>query len=136
MRPPGSAQAEDPSRRADPPSRSARGRRGEDLAASLLEAEGWSIVARNYRWRGGEIDIAASLGEVLAFTEVKTWDKWGPEELERAIGPEKRRRIVETAKIFLSRHREYKDWSVRFDVILIKGDAVVQRYPSAFTGDV
>jgi len=30
---------------------------GEDIAAVSLEAEGWSIVARNFRWRGGEIDI-------------------------------------------------------------------------------
>jgi len=136
MRPRGSAAAGDPGPRADPDSRSARGRRGEELAASLLQAEGWSILARNFRWKGGEIDIAASRGELIAFTEVKTWGKWGREELERAIGPEKRRRIVETAKIFLSRHREYKDWSVRFDVILIRGDAVVARYPSAFTGEL
>jgi putative endonuclease len=114
----------------------AKGRAGEDIAAAFLEAEGWAIVARNFRWRGGEIDIAAAREGVIAFTEVKSWGKMGPEELERAIGADKRRRIVETAKIFLSRHREYKDWSVRFDVILIKGDAVVERYPSAFAGDL
>jgi Holliday junction resolvase-like predicted endonuclease len=60
----------------------------------------------------------------------------GPEELERSIGPEKRRRIVETSKIFLSRHREYNDWRVRFDVILLRDGLVVERYPSAFTGEL
>lgn len=118
------------------PSCSAKGREGESVAADFLQAEGWSIVARNLRWKGGEIDIVALRERVIAFTEVKSWNAMGPEELERAIGPDKRRRIIETAKIFLSRHREYNDWSVRFDVVLVRGGMVVERYPSAFTGDL
>jgi putative endonuclease len=116
--------------------RAAAGRLGEALAAAYLEAEGWAVVARNFRWRGGEIDIAATREGVIAFVEVKSWENLGVAELERAIGADKRRRIVETAKIFLSRHREYNDWSVRFDVILVRGGAVVERYRSAFTGEL
>ena len=117
-------------------SQSAKGKAGEDLASAFLESEGWSILARNLRWKGGEIDIVAARGRLIAFTEVKAWESLGPEELERAIGPEKRRRIVETAKIFLSRHREYNDWSVRFDVILVRGGKVAERYASAFAGEL
>jgi putative endonuclease len=106
------------------------------VATSYLEAEGWSILARNYRWRGGEIDIAAHREGVIAFVEVKAWSTMGCEELERAIGPDKRRRIVETSKIFLSRYREYSDWIVRYDVILVRGGAVARHYPSAFTGEL
>jgi putative endonuclease len=113
-----------------------KGRAGEDVAVAFLEAEGWTIISRNLRWRGGEIDIVAAKDGVIAITEVKSWDSMGPEELERAIGYDKRRRIIETTKIFLSRHREYKDWSLRFDVILVRGAAVVERYPSAFTGEL
>jgi putative endonuclease len=117
-------------------SRAVKGRNGEGVAAASLEAEGWSILERNFRWKGGEVDIIATRGGVIAFTEVKSWESMGPEELERAIGPNKRRRIVETSKIFLLRHREYNDWSVRYDVILIRGNTVVEHYPSAFAGDV
>jgi putative endonuclease len=113
-----------------------KGREGETIVASLLEAEGWEIVARNYRWKGGEVDIIASRDGILAFTEVKAWEKMGLEELERAIGADKRRRIVETAKIFLSRYRQYNGWSVRFDVALVRGGTVVERYNSAFTGEL
>jgi putative endonuclease len=116
-------------------SAAAKGRDGEQVAASFLEAEGWSIIGRNVRWKGGEIDIAAVRDGVIAFAEVKSWESMGCEELERAIGSEKRRKIIETAKIFLSRHRQYDDWSVRFDVILVRGGAVVERYPAAFTTD-
>jgi putative endonuclease len=116
-------------------SSSARGRRGEEVAAASLEAEGWAILERNYRSRLGEVDIIAEREGILAFIEVKTWEKTGSGELERAIGTDKRRRIVETAKIFLSRHRKYNDRSVRFDVLLVRGGVVAERYPSAFTGE-
>ena len=118
------------------PSSAERGRAGEAVAAAFLEAEGWSLLERNFRWRGGEVDIIASREGVLAFTEVKSWEKIGSEGLEMAIGADKRRRIVETSKIFLSRHREYNDWSIRYDVLLVRGGAVVERYPSAFTGEL
>lgn len=117
-------------------SRSEVGRLGEGIAAASLEAEGWSIVARNFRWARGEIDLIAAREGLLSFVEVKSWETMGSEELERAIGADKRRRIVETAKIFLSRHREYNGWSIRFDVILVRGGSVVEIYPSAFTGEL
>jgi putative endonuclease len=117
-------------------SSAAKGRIGEDVAAAFLQAEGWSIIGRNIRWKGGEIDIASAREGLIVFTEVKSWEGIGPDELEASIGTDKRRRIIETAKIFLSRHREYNDWSVRFDVILVRGGKVVERYPSAFTGEL
>jgi putative endonuclease len=117
-------------------SRFERGRAGEAAAADYLEADGWAIVGRNFRWSGGEIDLIAARGDCLAFVEVKSWESMGREELARAIGPNKRRKIVETSKIFLSRHREYNSWSLRFDVILVQRGKVVEHYPSAFTGEL
>jgi putative endonuclease len=117
-------------------SSTAAGRAGEEAAAAFLEAEGWRIVGRNFRWRGGELDIVAARAGVVAFVEVKAWERLGPEELDRAIGPEKRRKIVETAKIFLSRYREYSSCAVRFDVILMRAGKVRQYYRSAFTGEL
>jgi putative endonuclease len=48
------------------------GRRGEQLAAAHLRRLGFAIVAQNVRTRGGEIDLIACDGSVLAFVEVKT----------------------------------------------------------------
>jgi putative endonuclease len=117
-------------------SRAAAGRAGESAAAAFLEAEGWRIAARNFRWRGGELDIVAARAGMVAFIEVKAWERLGPEDLERAIGPAKRRKIVETAKIFLSRYREYSSCAVRFDVIFVRAGEVRQLYRSAFTGEL
>lgn len=52
--------------------RRALGRRGEDLAAAHLRAQGFSVLARNVRTRHGEIDLIACDGAVLVFAEVKT----------------------------------------------------------------
>lgn len=48
------------------------GIRGEDLAAEYLKEQGFLIIDRNFRIRGGEIDIIAIDGDTLSFIEVKT----------------------------------------------------------------
>ncbi len=117
-------------------SRSGIGRAGEDAIVALLESEGWRILARNFRGGPGELDIVAFLDPVLAFVEVKHWRSFGSVDLGRSIDGAKRRRIVETSKIFLSLYREYSMAIVRYDVILVRGNAAVERYESAFTGEV
>jgi putative endonuclease len=120
----------------DPSSRTAIGRRGEEFAASLLEGEGWKILARNYRAARGEVDIIALREGVLAFVEVKNWSVFDIEDLAVAISGRKRRRIVETSKIWLSRNREYSSARVRYDVLLLREGRLARRLESAFTGEL
>lgn len=48
------------------------GNQGEDLACKYLQKSGYKILERNYRIRGGEVDIVAFDKEYLVFIEVKT----------------------------------------------------------------
>jgi putative endonuclease len=48
-----------------------RGRSAETLAALYLRLKGWRILARRARVPGGEVDIVARRGRVVAFIEVK-----------------------------------------------------------------
>lgn len=48
------------------------GRYGEDAAAQFLRDEGYTVLARNWRCRVGEIDIVARDGDTLVVCEVKT----------------------------------------------------------------
>ena len=48
------------------------GQSGEELAARWYRAQGYEIVARNWRCRAGEIDIVARQGDLTVFCEVKT----------------------------------------------------------------
>lgn len=119
-----------------PTARAARGRAGEDRVAALYAAEDWVILARNWRTRGGEIDIIARRDGILAFVEVKSWARLGRADLAAGLPPRKRRRIVETSKIFLARNREYSSARLRYDVILLQGERIAFRAESAFSGDV
>lgn len=110
------------------------GRLGEAAAARILEAEGFSIIARNFRAGPGELDLVAVRGDLVLFIEVKSWSFYSSSELERAVGPAKRRRIIETSKIFLSEHRQYSEASIRYDVFLMRGEVLEERYEAAFTG--
>jgi len=48
------------------------GNRGEGIVCQYLKKQGYKILERNYRIRGGEIDIVAKEGKTLVFVEVKT----------------------------------------------------------------
>jgi putative endonuclease len=77
------------------------------------------IIAKNVRSPRGEVDIVALDGETVVFVEVKTWSVYGIESLQYGINLKKQRRIIETAKYFLSEHREYNGKAVRFDVVFV-----------------
>jgi len=113
-----------------------KGRAGEAAAALVLEAEGYRLLARNFRGPAGEIDIVALRGDTIAFVEVKSWSALGLEDLADSIGARKRRRIVETSKIFLARNRQYSSMRARYDVLLMRDGIVARRIESAFTGDL
>ncbi|SRR5579883_882373 len=97
----------------------ASGRRGEDLAHRFLQAEGFVIVARNYRLAGAaEADLIAREGDALVIVEVKTREAadFGPPE--RAIDEEKRRHLIRVARAFA--RRTGTPWErVRFDVVAV-----------------
>jgi putative endonuclease len=110
------------------------GKAGEDRAAEFLEKQGMRIIARNIRSKSGEIDLVALDGEAIAFVEVKAWRSFGYEELGLSIDLKKQRRIIETAKYFLSFHREYNGMSPRFDVLFMNSgpEQAVTYLASAF----
>ncbi|MDR0690351.1 MAG: YraN family protein [Spirochaetaceae bacterium] len=111
------------------------GREGENKAAAALEQAGMSIIARNIRFNSGEIDLVALDGETMVFVEVKSWTAYGFEDLRFGINPKKQRRIIETAKNFLSSHREYNCMALRFDVVFISPETTTH-LTAAFTEEV
>lgn len=47
------------------------GKHGEDLAVDFLQKHDYKIIDRNFRIRGGEIDVIAIESNTLIFIEVK-----------------------------------------------------------------
>ena len=77
------------------------GQWGEDRVAEKLMREGWTIEARNFRCRFGELDLVAKNETVLAFVEVKLRknDRFGPPR--EAVTPAKRRKLRAAAQYYL-----------------------------------
>ena len=98
----------------------AKGRAGEDAAAQYLEGKGYKIVKRNYYTRYGEIDIIASDGDWLVFTEVKKRKNVKYGTGAQAVTSKKIETIRLCASIYLAEH-VLSDQKVRFDVIEITG---------------
>jgi putative endonuclease len=120
-------------------SSSTKGARGETKASQYLSGRGYAVIARNFRSRTGEIDIIAQKDGVLAFIEVKTWGTLTEADLEYSIGRTKRRRIAETARLFMARRPEFAGMRTRFDVVFCRGgdsDAGVRHIENAFGGAI
>jgi len=108
------------------------GRKGEEQAAAALETAGMKILVKNFRSKTGEIDIIALDGDTIVFVEVKTWSNFGIEDLMYSIDIKKQRKIIKTAKFFLSENRKYSNMTIRFDVIFIQNNSI-KHLASAFT---
>ena len=111
------------------------GNAGEIKAAEYLLKKGYSIIERNYRTKGGEVDIIAGKDDVVVFVEVKSLPPGTPELLQNELNRRKLQRIVKSSKCFLLKHRQYSNSYVRYDVIVIDmpGMPDVYHIENAFT---
>lgn len=90
------------------------GRLGEKAVSEYLSDRGYRIICRNYRIRGGEIDIIASKDDFIAFVEVKTRR---PDALENgfdAVNQKKRNFIIRTAIDYI--YKNPSELQPRFDI--------------------
>ena len=92
------------------------GQEGQAAAEKYLQGKGYTILARNYRAKTGEVDLVVKDGAYIVFVEVKYRKslKYGfPRE---AVGHAKQQRIVSTALHYLATHR-LTESDIRFDVV-------------------
>jgi len=83
-----------------------QGNQGEDIACDFLKKKGYKIVERNFRIRGGEIDIIALEDSALVYIEVKTRKNYNYGRPEEAVTLRKIKFIERTAK-FYRNNRKY-----------------------------
>lgn len=96
-----------------------RGQQGEDRALQFLQTRGLRLIARNWRWYGGELDLVMLDGDTVVFVEVRArrHTAWGG--AAESIDARKRQRLVNSAALFLQSEARWAKWPCRFDVIAI-----------------
>ena len=99
-----------------------RGRGAETLACWYLRLHGWRILARRARVAGGEVDIVARRGRMLAFVEVKA--RSSDDAAAFALDEWRLRRVVVAAERLAPRFMREGD-DVRIDAIFM----VPHRWP-------
>ena len=101
-----------------PLDRAELGRRGEECAVRYLIKKKYRILARNWRDRGGELDVVARDAGTLVFVEVKTRTSDTFALPVESVGYDKQRRLRRLADRYIARNA-VADCEVRFDVISI-----------------
>lgn len=92
------------------------GKAAEELAARHLLAHGLRIIERNFRVRGGEIDLIAREGRTLVFVEVRLRTRADFGGAGASITGKKQQRIILAARHYLQTHGEQ---ACRFDAVLL-----------------
>ena len=93
----------------------------EKVVLWFLRLKGYRLVAINHQTgkgtKAGEIDIIVRKGQTIIFVEVKKRKDCATAAYSVLLSQQQR--IRRAAEVFVARHREYHDFNMRFDVVLI-----------------
>jgi len=109
------------------------GQQAEDKAARFLEKRGLLVLTRNFRCRGGEIDLICRDRNALVFVEVRMRRNADYGGAGGSITVAKQRRIILAAQHYLlANAKAHSD--CRFDCVLLDGDSI-EWIRDAFSAD-
>jgi putative endonuclease len=121
--------------RALPSARTPKQRAGdeaEEAAARHLMVSGCRILARNARYRDGEVDLIARERDVVVFVEVRmrTGTRFGGAAV--SVGSVKQQRIARAAQHWLFAAYGERWPACRFDVVTVDGNGTIEWIRDAF----
>jgi putative endonuclease len=95
---------------------------GERIAEKYLEAKGYKILDKNFRWRKlGELDLVAQKGTGVIFFEVKARMKKGVSEFdpEDNITRTKQKKLIKLSQLWLAKQK-LNNVSWQIDILAIE----------------
>ena len=95
----------------------------EETACQYLTQQGLRLVTRNWRCRGGEVDLIMRDTDALVFVEVKYRSQTQFGSAVEAVTARKLHRMRQTARHFLSETKSMAK-EYRFDVVAIEGGRI------------
>ena len=104
----------------------------ERAAERHIVAHGCTIVARNARYREGELDLIARERDVLVFVEVRMRSGIAYGGAAASIDRSKQRRLARAAQHWLLANVGERWPACRFDVVTVDGDGTIEWIRDAF----
>lgn len=89
-------------------------------------------MTRNFRCRGGELDLVMLDGETLVVVEVRLRSHVSFAGAAESIDRRKQARIVLATQLYLAAHPEHARRPVRFDVVAFDGRGPAEWIQAAF----
>jgi putative endonuclease len=102
--------------------RQAIGQHAEQLAENYLNQQGLRLLQRNYRCRGGEIDLIMTDNGTLVFVEVRYRKHQAFGGAAASVDRRKQQRLLLAARHYLQQHQA-ANRACRFDVVAISPGA-------------
>lgn len=97
---------------------------GERAALQYLTAQGYRLVAANWRAKVGEVDLIMQDGPTRVFVEVRLRRPTFFGEGLDTVASQKQQKLIRTAKLY----QQKEDWwgDIRFDVVSITHEAGIE----------
>lgn len=96
------------------------GRDAEARAQQFLQQQGLTLIEKNFRCRGGEIDLIMRDQQMLVFVEVRFRKDQRFGGAAASVGSVKQQRLWRSASIYLMRFP--RPPACRFDLVAIEGN--------------
>ena len=106
------------------------GHGAEILAALMLLAKGFRVLARRYKTPVGEIDLVVKRRRLIAFVEVKA--RRSEADARVAIDAVDTRRIIAASDLWLAKHPDATGLDLRYDIVLVVPGRLPRHLPDAF----
>ena len=97
---------------------------GEDAVAKWYEAQGYEVVARNWRCKDGELDLIVRANRTFVFCEVKTRTSTAFGAPVEAVTSDKQQRLRRLAARWLEDDAPLRPTEIRFDVASVLGGEI------------
>ena len=105
----------------DDQARKEAGVAAENAALVHLTAQGLKLITRNYRCRGGELDLVMLDGATLVLIEVRYRATAAFGGAAASVTWRKQRRLILAARHLLTTRNDLRRYRARFDVVAVSG---------------
>lgn len=98
------------------------GQKAEEAALKFLQKKGLKLLDKNWRCKGGELDLVMLDGPVVVFVEVRLRTNQSFGTAMESISPTKQKRLVTAAQMWRVKHIAHQGRACRVDVAEVSSE--------------